>query len=118
MSSFKSRPPASAKVTSVSVSMRRSPSPDTRGPKRLQCVGEAVNARPMKVTLHQVAARAGVSIATASRALNGLAVSAPAQNRVRQAVAELGYVANEAARSLRSDRTLTMGLIFFDLRNN
>ncbi|HEY2708302.1 MAG TPA: LacI family DNA-binding transcriptional regulator [Caulobacteraceae bacterium] len=72
----------------------------------------------MKVTLHQVAARAGVSIATASRALNGLAVSAPAQNRVRQAVADLGYVANEAARSLRSDRTLTMGLIFFDLRNN
>ena len=72
----------------------------------------------MKVTLHQVAARAGVSIATASRALNGLAVSAPAQARVRAAVAELGYVANEAARSRRSDRTLTMGLIFFDLRNN
>jgi LacI family transcriptional regulator len=72
----------------------------------------------MKVTLHQVAARAGVSIATASRALNGLAVSAPARERVRQAVDELGYVANEAARALRSDRTLTIGLLFFDLRNN
>jgi LacI family transcriptional regulator len=72
----------------------------------------------MKVTLHQVAARAGVSIATASRALNGLSVSGPAQARVRQAVSDLGYVANEAARSLRSDRTLTMGLLFFDLRNN
>ena len=72
----------------------------------------------MRVTLHQVAARAGVSIATASRALNGLSVSAPARERVRQAVAELGYVANEAARALRSDRTLTMGLLFFDLRNN
>jgi LacI family transcriptional regulator len=71
----------------------------------------------MKVTLHEVARRAGVSIATASRALNGLAVSAPAQARVRQAVADLGYVANEAARSLRSERTMTMGLVFYDLRN-
>ncbi|HEX3920484.1 MAG TPA: LacI family DNA-binding transcriptional regulator [Caulobacteraceae bacterium] len=71
----------------------------------------------MKVTLHQVAEHAGVSIATASRALNGLAVSQPAGERVRLAAAQLGYVANEAARSLRSERTLTMGLVFYDLRN-
>jgi LacI family transcriptional regulator len=71
----------------------------------------------MKVTLHEVAARAEVSIATVSRALNGLPVSLKSQARVVQAVAELGYVANEAARALRSDRTLTMGMIFFDLKN-
>jgi LacI family transcriptional regulator len=71
----------------------------------------------VKVTLHEVATHAGVSIATASRALNGLAVSEHAEARVRQAAAELGYVANAAARSLRSERTMTMGLVFHDLRN-
>ncbi len=71
----------------------------------------------MKVTLYEVAARAGVSIATVSRALNGLPVSARSDKRVREAASALGYVANEAARSLRSDRTLTMGLIFHDLNN-
>lgn len=72
----------------------------------------------MKVTLHEVAARADVSIATVSRALNGLPVSEKNLARVREAVAELGYVANEAARALRSDRSMTMGIIFSDLRNN
>ncbi len=71
----------------------------------------------MKVTLHEVAARADLSIATVSRAVNGLPVSQDSLKRVRKAVAELGYVANEAARSLRSERTLTMGVIFSDLRN-
>ncbi|HTO56069.1 MAG TPA: LacI family DNA-binding transcriptional regulator [Myxococcota bacterium] len=70
----------------------------------------------MKATLHDVAARAEVSIATASRALNGLPVSKTNLVRVRRAAADLGYVANEAARSLRSDRTLTIGLIFPRLR--
>jgi LacI family transcriptional regulator len=68
--------------------------------------------------LHHVAARAGVSIATVSRALNGLPVAAENQERVEKAAAELGYVPNEAARSLRSDRTLTLGLIFFQLGPN
>ncbi len=71
----------------------------------------------MKVTLHDVAARADVSIATVSRALNGLAVSAASRARVDEAVRALGYVPNQAARSLRADRTMTMGLIFSDLRN-
>ena len=56
----------------------------------------------MKVTLHEVAARAGVSIATVSRALNGLAVSKANRTRVEAAARELGYVPNEAARTLRS----------------
>ncbi len=71
----------------------------------------------MKVTLHEVAARSGVSIATVSRALNGLAVSKASLARVEAAARELGYVPNEAARSLRAERTMTMGLIFSDLRN-
>ncbi|MGD9891007.1 MAG: LacI family DNA-binding transcriptional regulator [Dehalococcoidia bacterium] len=71
----------------------------------------------MKVTLHDVAARAGLSIATVSRAVNGLPVSKDSLVRVTKAVAELGYVPNEAARALRTDQTLTIGVIFADLRN-
>ncbi len=71
----------------------------------------------MKVTLHEVAARAKLSIATVSRALNGLPVSKASAARVEKAVAELGYVPNEAARALRSERADTIGLIFSDLRN-
>lgn len=70
-----------------------------------------------RATLHDVAARARVSIATVSRALNGLPVSPDNQKRVHKAAQELGYVANQAARALRSDRSHTMGLIFFDLRS-
>lgn len=70
----------------------------------------------MKPTVHDVAARAGVSIATVSRALNGLPVSEPNLTNVTRAARELGYVANEAARGLRTDRTLTIGVIFPRLR--
>jgi DNA-binding LacI/PurR family transcriptional regulator len=52
-------------------------------------------------TLEAVAARAGVSRATASRVVNGSeGVRAPLVERVRQAVDELGYVPNQAARTL------------------
>jgi LacI family transcriptional regulator len=70
-----------------------------------------------KPTVHDVAARADLSIATVSRALNGLPVSREARAKVTKAAAALGYVANEAARALRSDRTLTVGVIFFNLSN-
>jgi DNA-binding LacI/PurR family transcriptional regulator len=67
------------------------------------------------VTLHDVAARSGVSISTVSRALNGLSVRKGNLAKVRAAADELGYVANEAARSLRSVRTLTAGVVFYEL---
>jgi LacI family transcriptional regulator len=71
----------------------------------------------MSVTLRDVAARAQVSTATVSRALNGLPVAEATLARVNRVIAELGYAPNLAARALRSDRTMTMGLIFSDLRN-
>jgi LacI family transcriptional regulator len=70
---------------------------------------------PLKVTLHDVAARAGLSIATVSKALNGLPVAAENLERVTEAARALGYVPNSAARALRSDRTQTLGLIFLEL---
>lgn len=68
-------------------------------------------------TLSDVANMAGVSISTASRALNGLRVSKSNGEKVRAAAEKLGYVANEGARSLRSVRTMTMGVIFLELSN-
>jgi len=64
------------------------------------------------VTLYDVAARAGVSASTASRALAGLAVRKSSRAAVEKAAAELGYVPNEAARSLRVVRTMTVGMVF------
>ncbi|MFE2581140.1 LacI family DNA-binding transcriptional regulator [Streptomyces sp. NPDC059378] len=59
-------------------------------------------ARP---TLEAVAARAGVSRATVSRVVNGGdGVREPLVERVRRAVDELGYVPNQAARSLVTKR--------------
>lgn len=69
------------------------------------------------VTLREVARRAAVSTATVSRALNGLAVSPASKARVMEAVAELGYVPNEAARTLRAERTMTIGVVFIELAN-
>ncbi len=64
------------------------------------------------VTLETVAAAAGVSRATASRVLNGVpTVHASAVAAVRQAVAELGYRPNHAARSLARGRHDSIGLI-------
>ncbi|WP_316766111.1 LacI family DNA-binding transcriptional regulator [Streptomyces sasae] len=64
-------------------------------------MSEAVS-RP---TLEAVAARAGVSRATVSRVVNGGdGVREPLVERVRQAVEELGYVPNQAARSLVTKR--------------
>ncbi len=66
-----------------------------------------------RVTLQHVADRAGVSIATASRALAGSVASAASAERVLAAATELGYIPNEAARSLRAARTMTIGVAFF-----
>lgn len=68
-----------------------------------------------KVTLADVAARAGMSQATASRALRGLNVHKKYQGKAEAAATELGYVLNESARALRSVRTMTVGMVYHDL---
>ena len=63
-------------------------------------------------TLDEVARLAGVSRATASRAINGGdRVSARAQAAVDEAVRTLGYTPNPAARSLVTRRTGSLGLV-------
>lgn len=63
-------------------------------------------------TIADVAARAGVSKATASRALSGNGyVSEETRQRVADAAAELLYVAHSSATSLATGRTQTVGVI-------
>ncbi|MGW7576890.1 LacI family DNA-binding transcriptional regulator [Streptomyces sp. NPDC054765] len=63
-------------------------------------------------TLEAVAALAGVSRATVSRVVNGGAgVRAAVRERVREAVTELGYVPNSAARSLVTRRTGAVAVV-------
>lgn len=70
------------------------------------------------VGIRDVATRARVSPATASRALNGTAtVSAELRARVLEAAGELGYRPNNLARSLRRQRTDTIGVIVSDIAN-
>ncbi len=71
--------------------------------------------RRRSATLRDVATSAGVSRTTASYILNGRAdemrISSSTVAKVRAAVADLGYRPNRSARSLRTQRTATVGLI-------
>lgn len=72
----------------------------------------------MSVTLRDVAELAGVSPATASRALDPTASASDAtRERVTEAARSLGYIGNTAARSLRTSRSDTIGLLIPDVRN-
>lgn len=76
-------------------------------------------APPPPASIAAVAARAGVSIATVSRVMNGVAkkVSAETSERVRQAVDELGYRPMSAGRDLRQRSTRIISLLVANLAN-
>lgn len=70
------------------------------------------------VRLVDVAARAGVSLATASRVINGSRRRVPAEAiaaRVRIAAEELGYVANAQAQALARSSTGLIGIVVHDI---
>jgi LacI family transcriptional regulator len=67
-------------------------------------------------TIHDVAARAGVSVATVSRVLNGKELVRETTSRlVVDAVKSLRYVPNVAARSLSIRRSHTIGIVLPDV---
>ena len=69
-------------------------------------------------TISDVAARAGVSTATVSRALNGKSTVDPVlASRVLTAAEELGYRPNGPARNLRRQETAVLALIISDVEN-
>ncbi|GAA2107599.1 LacI family DNA-binding transcriptional regulator [Actinomadura alba] len=88
-------------------------------PSELQA-GDARAPRQQPATLRDVAEAAGVHATTASRALNPKAqqlVNAETVRRVRRAAEELGYQPNPIARSLKTSKSSTVGLVIPDLTN-
>ena len=70
-----------------------------------------------KPNLHAVAELAGVSIASVSRVVNGIAAGSATEERVRNAILELGYEPNSAARALRVNASEQICLALPDLSN-
>lgn len=69
-------------------------------------------------SVKQVAQRARVSVGTVSNVLNRPQLVAPStRERVLDAISELGFVRNEAARHLRAGRSRTVGLVVLDVAN-
>lgn len=70
------------------------------------------------MSIRDVASRAGVSIATVSRTINGIATVGPhLARRVWRAIDELNFYPNTQARGLVSGRSRTFGLIISDITN-
>ena len=68
------------------------------------------------VTIKMIAQRCGLSTAAVSRALNHLpGVSAENADRVRQIAKEMGYYPNVAARTLKTNRTRSIGVLYRNL---
>ncbi|GAA4210389.1 MULTISPECIES: LacI family DNA-binding transcriptional regulator [Microbispora] len=68
-------------------------------------------------TITTIAQRAGLSIASVSRVLNGLPTREDTVRRVMRAADELGYVPNSVARSLRNRRTHQIAFALSDIGN-
>ena len=67
------------------------------------------------VTLREVAAAAGVSVATASKALNGQGrMTVETRERIRETAQRLGFRPNSLAQSLLRKRSFTVGLLTND----
>jgi len=74
--------------------------------------------RKSRPTIKDVAATAGVAIASVSRVLNdGKYVSSDLRMRITKAVEDLGYVPDTAARTMRARSTLTIGCMVSDMSN-
>jgi DNA-binding LacI/PurR family transcriptional regulator len=71
-----------------------------------------------KPTIRDVAARAGVSIATVSKFINGAQRFTPAvERKIRAAIDEMAYQSNPLARSMITGKTSAVGVVILDIGN-
>lgn len=71
------------------------------------------------VSMKDIARRCGVSVATVSKALNGLPdIGEDTRQRICAVAAEMGYMTNSAARALKTKRTYNLGVLFVDERRS
>ena len=67
------------------------------------------------VSIKDVSARCGVSVATVSKSLNDHSdISAATKEHVRKIAKEMGYFPNSSARALKTNRTYNLGVLFVD----
>ncbi|MCM8710677.1 LacI family transcriptional regulator [Clostridium sp. SYSU_GA19001] len=72
----------------------------------------------MAASIKDVAKEAGVSIATVSRVLNDVdVVNEETKKKVQEAIKKLGYRPNIVARSLKTQKSRTIGIIIPDISN-
>ncbi len=73
-----------------------------------------------KVSIKDIAAHVGVSTALVSYVLNNKKegrISKEVTAKIKQAAIDLNYQPNQIARSLKAQKTLTIGLIVADIAN-
>lgn len=68
-------------------------------------------------TIKDVARKAGMSVGTVSRYLNGAALKLESRQRVEDAISALGYRRNALARSMKTGRSMLVGVIVPGLAN-
>ncbi len=67
------------------------------------------------VSMKDIAARCGVSVATVSKALNGYSdIGQKKRDEICEVAKELGYFPNSSARALKTNRTYDLGILFSD----
>ena len=72
---------------------------------------------PVAVTIKDVAAKCGLSISTVSKAFNNYAdISAETRELVQRAAKEIGYYPNAIARTLKTNRSFNLGVLFQEER--
>ncbi len=87
--------------------------------KKIQTLNDFSTAQRNRVTMLDVAERAGVSKASVSRFIGDdrALLSDAIALRIEQAIAELGYRPNQMARGLKRGRTRLIGMLVADIRN-
>lgn len=70
-----------------------------------------------RTTIREVASRAGVSVGTVSRVINGKSVGGKTIESVRKAMLDLGYTPNAVAQSMRTKNTRAIGFVINDISN-
>lgn len=68
-------------------------------------------------TIKDVAKLAGVSTATVSKHINGIAVKESNRVKIEEAVKTLGFKVNTMARGLKTNKTMTIGVLIPSLEN-
>ena len=65
------------------------------------------------ISIKDIAKKAGVSVATVSKALNDQSdISEATKKKIRMIAEEMGYTVNVSARALKTNRTYNIGVLF------